>query len=120
MKRVLSGLIISIVALLPSAAIAQQFEVMGYDNAFLGAVINGLEENSICNQFTYGSQFTESIFNRFGVYGGQTSPYGAYNPSAEKPPVLLKDGEFVAFISKNRQFKHRIDPDTFFSKACMH
>lgn len=117
--KILTGLIVGIAVLLPSVATAQQFEVMGYDSAFLGAVINGLDENSICNSFTYGSQFTESIFNRFGVYGGQTSPYGAYNPNAEKPPILLKDGKFVAFISKNRRLKHRIDPDTFFSKACM-
>ncbi len=120
MKRFIRALIVSIVALLPSAAMAQ-VTIMGYDNTFLGVVDNNAYNNdSICNQFgNYGSEFADTIFNKFGTYGGEHSPNGAYNPNAQKPPILIDEsGNFVGFVSKNRRLPQRYDPDILRVQIC--
>jgi hypothetical protein len=96
--------------------------VVGGDGSFLGIVNNNRYDNkSICNPYgTYGSKYdNKSIFNSYGTHGGQYSDLGAYNPRAQKPP-MLKDsqGQILQFISKNDRFGNRIDPDIFHIQIC--
>lgn len=123
MKRFVYSLVFGVAAVLalPSVAKGEQLFIVAADNSFLGVVNNNqFHRDSICNQFgKYGSEFSSvSIFNKFGNYGGEFSPNGAYNPNARKPPMLVSNGEFLGFITKNRNVPHRVDPDILRVEIC--
>ncbi|NJL09386.1 MAG: hypothetical protein HC908_01670 [Calothrix sp. SM1_7_51] len=95
--------------------------VVGGDGSFLGVVSSDqYDNNSICNRYgSYGSKYNESIFNPYGTHGGQYSDLGAYNPRAQKPPmVVTSDGKPLGFISKNDRLRNRMDPDVFRIQVC--
>ncbi len=124
MKRVISTLIVSIVALLPSAALADAGDklMIFSDNArFLGDVVPGQSNfESICHPFgLYGSENGLGIYNPYSIYGDANMPNSAYNPTARKFPVLMNgNGQIVGFITKNPTIPYRIDPDVLRSQVC--
>jgi hypothetical protein len=95
--------------------------VVGQDGAFLGWVSsNRYDSQSICNQYgQYGSPYSaKSVLNQYGQYGSRYSVMGAYNPIAQKPPILVRDGQPIAFLTKNPRLRGGIDPDTFLLSVC--
>lgn len=120
MKKLISSVVVGCLAtLLPTSAFAATI-VVAYDGTFLGVVdSNAYNMNSICNQYgKYGSPYGMGIFNQYGTYGGEYSQIGAYNERAQKPPLLIKDGKPIAFVTKNPNFKNRLDPDFLQQMAC--
>lgn len=113
---------IAIATLFPHAAHAQSVPIlMSGDGSFLGIITsNRVETKSICNSVgDYGSSVgSMSMRNRISDYGSQISDYSAYNRYASRPPVIVKDGEIVAIVSKNSSFGSRIDPDLLFYEVC--
>jgi hypothetical protein len=83
---------------------------------FLGNVNrNRFDADSLVNQYgPYGSRFAaESIFNKFSQYG---SPYGTespYNKFSTTPPIFVKDGESLGYLTVNQYLTPRLDPDEF-------
>lgn len=83
---------------------------------FLGNVNrNKFDINSLTNQFgKYGNRFApESIFNKFSQYG---SPYGTespYNKFSTTPPVFVKNGESIGYLTVNEYLTPRVGPDEF-------
>lgn len=83
---------------------------------FLGNVNrNRFDPDSLVNPYgTYGNRFaTESIFNKFSQYG---SPYGTespYNKFTTTPPVFVKNGESLGYLTVNQYLTPRLDPDEF-------
>lgn len=70
---------------------------------FLGFFGNEFASESINNSFgQYGSEFqNESVRNPLGRYGSETSSTSANNPSALSPPRIIKNGQFLAYLSSN-------------------
>jgi hypothetical protein len=90
------------------------------DGTFLGKLTpNQFDQDSIFNQFgTYGNQFSpSSIFNQFSKYGNQFNPLSPFNEFSNNPPKLFVKGKFVAFLTKNKFKKPRVDPDEILSWA---
>jgi len=70
---------------------------------YLGFFGSKFAANSINSQFgNFGSQFgSSSIRNSFSSYGSQFSSYGVNNGFASYPPVIIKNGKSIAYLSKN-------------------
>jgi hypothetical protein len=119
MKKFISSVVGCLVACLPASAFAATI-VVAHDGTFLGVVDNNAyNSDSICNQYgQYGSPYGIGIFNKYGTNGGEYSRIGAYNESAQRPPLLIKDGQAVALVTKNPNFESRIDPDFLQQMAC--
>jgi hypothetical protein len=96
-------------------------QVIGRDHTFLGMVSNKQYDNqSICNQYgNFGSPYSQtSVWNKYGKYGGAYSDMGAYNPNAQKPPIVIQNGQPVAVLTKNLRLQGAYDPDLFFQNVC--
>ncbi len=52
------------------------------------------------------------------MYGGEYYPTGAYNRNADQPPVLLVNGQFGGYVTKNPRIRDRIDPDFLYYQVC--
>ncbi len=110
---------------LPPQQLAQgdnaPLQVVGRDHTFLGVVSNNqYESQSICNQYgSFGSPYSQtSVWNKYGKYGGAYSDMGAYNSNAQKPPIVIQNGQPVAVLTKNLRLQGAYDPDVFFQKVC--
>jgi len=73
---------------------------------YLGFFGGQFASDSINNQFgTYGNQFGSlSVRNTFGTYGGSFGSYSAQNDFTTTPPVIVKNGEIIGYLTTN-QFK---------------
>jgi hypothetical protein len=94
--------------------------LVGSDGENLGVVSsNRYLANSICNPTGLnGSRFaTRSIWNRSSEYGDGNSDKSAYNPRAEKPPILLLSGGASMYVTKNPRIPG-IDPDDIYQAIC--
>lgn len=83
---------------------------------FLGRVNrNRFDADSLVNQYgTFGSRFSaESIFNKYSQYGSQYGSESPYNRFSTTPPVFVKDGESLGYLTVNEYLTPRLDPDEF-------
>lgn len=90
------------------------------DGAFLGKLTpNKFDNETIFNRFgPYGNKFSQNSFlNKFSPYGNQFSQLSAFNRMAKSPPMIYKNGAFVAYLTKNTMLSPRIDPDEIFDWA---
>lgn len=87
---------------------------------FLGNATTDINDDySVFNKFGFfGNDYSKrSIFNKNGIYGSLKSDYSCYNPKANNPPKLYTGGgAFVCYLTKNKKFKNRIDPDNLFTQ----
>ncbi len=74
------------------------------DNTFLGTISSKFNGKSIFNEFgTYGSEFSaESIWNKFSQFGSEFSAYSPFNKFSDKPPLIVKGGKMIAYLSANK------------------
>lgn len=83
---------------------------------FLGNVNrNKFDPDSLINPYgQYGNRYSaESIFNAYSQYG---SPYGGespYNKFSTTPPMFVKNGQALGYLSVNQYLTPRISPDDF-------
>lgn len=99
----------SVCLTLRGAAIVAQDD----ENTFLGRVTNKYNSDSVFNEFgTYGNQFNSaSIWNKFAAFG---SPYGLHSPHnkfSAAPPMLIKGGKVIGYLSANRAITPSISPN---------
>lgn len=120
---------------------AQNFKgiiVIAADGTFLGTCDNAYAYHSIINEYGKGSPYkSDSINNKYGMYGSEYSSLSAYNKTASNPPYLFsKDqkllelvnshayrpsGNFIDSISRysigrlsvNKNIKNSIHPEIF-------
>ena len=73
------------------------------DRTYLGFFGSRFASDSIGNEFgDHGSRFRpDSVRNAFGTFGSQFSPFSATNPLTLTPPVIARDGQFLAFLTTN-------------------
>lgn len=76
---------------------------------------NRFDNDSLVNPYgPYGNRYAaESIFNKYSQYG---SPYGSespYNKFSTTPPMFVKDGETLGYLTINQYLTPRLNPDEF-------
>ena len=80
-------------------------------NTYLGCVnCNEYAADSIFNEYgTHGSRFAaNSVTNHFSEYGSAYSAYGACNPYATDPPVIVdRNGAFYGRLTLNQYHAQR-------------
>ena len=83
------------------------------ENTFLGTISSPLDGKSIFNQFgTYGSEFSSSsIWNQFSTFGSEFSVYSPFNKFSATPPMIVKNGKVIAYLSANRSLQGAISPN---------
>jgi hypothetical protein len=104
-----------IFALFPGQTQAQQADVIAIlrgativaqdgNNTVLGTIDSEFKASSIFNTFgTYGSEFgAKSIFNQYGTFGGEYSLYSPFNKYTTTPPMIIKKGKLLGYLSANK------------------
>jgi hypothetical protein len=88
-------------------------QLVANDGQFLGVITtNCFSSDALCNEFgTYGSKFSSvSILNQFGTYGSQFSSLSPFNQFTSTPPVIVKNGTPIAYLTLNTTLSPRVDP----------
>lgn len=79
---------------------------------YLGTISNEFDIDSIFNKYgLYGSRYSvDSIWNQFGQYGSEFSLYSPFNEFSINPPIIMKDGEVVGWLTTNKSISDAVDP----------
>ena len=82
-------------------------------NTMLGKIVNSYNSDSIFNDYgTYGNDFSgSSIWNGFSTFGNEFNSYSPFNEYSSKPPMLIKQGKIVGYLSANKSIKNSISPN---------
>jgi len=82
-------------------------------NTFLGKITNSFDSKSIFNEFgTYGNPFSSSsIWNQFYTFGNQFNPLSPFNQFSLSPPMIIKEGKILGYLSANKSIKSSISPN---------
>ena len=83
------------------------------NNTFLGKVENRFSSESIFNEYgTYGSEYnSNSIWNKYGTYGSEYNQYSPFNIYSSKPPIFVKNGKIIGYLSTNEYIESSISPN---------
>lgn len=86
--------------------------IISEDGKFLGKLTNKFDPDSIFNKYgDYGSKYsTESIWNKYGDYGSLYGANSAFNPYSSDPPMIVKNKQIIALLSKNKNARGAVDP----------
>lgn len=84
----------------------------GDDGQYLGRFTNRFDAQSVLNEFgSYGSPYSStSSNNTYGTYGSPYSSLSARNPYASRPPIIVKNGQALAYYSVNSALSPRVSP----------
>ena len=79
---------------------------------YLGTFANEYSSESIFNEYSkYGSEYSStSIWNEYSKFGGEYSQYSPFNEYSRKPPMIVKEGKIIAYISLNTYINGAISP----------
>jgi len=90
-------------------------KIIGQDNknTYLGKLSNEFDSESIFNEFgTYGNEFSSSsIWNEFSTFGNEFNSYSPFNEFSSNPPMLIKNGKIIAYLTVNKSIKGAISPN---------
>lgn len=83
------------------------------ENTSLGKIVNSYNTNSIFNEYgDFGSQYsTKSIWNQYGSFGGEYGTYSPFNKYAASPPMLIKSGKLIGYLTVNKSVQPSISPN---------
>lgn len=125
--RMKSGILITLICLLviPSVSIAQDLselveylrgaKIIAQDDktTYLGKLSNEFNSESIFNEFgTYGNEFSSSrIWNEFSTFGNEFNSYSPFNGFSSTPPMLIKDGKIIAYLTVNKSLQGAVSPN---------
>lgn len=92
--------------------------VIAGDGKFLGKLTNQYDSESVLNEYgSHGSQYSsDSIWNQYGSYGGEYSSFSPFNRHSSTPPVIVKRGKAIAYLSTNKSLGRTVNP--FVVKSC--
>lgn len=100
---------VKVINLLRGASIVAQDD----ERTFLGTLTNELNSNSIFNEIgTYGSDISSnSIWNDIGTFGSDISSYSPFNDIASTPPMIIKNGKIIGYLTVNEIISDGISPE---------
>ena len=72
-------------------------------NTYLGFFGNEYASESIMNNYgSYGSPYTaNSVRNDYSQYGSAFGLYSANNPYSSNPPLIIKSGQLIGYLTNN-------------------
>lgn len=108
-------------SLIPALASANEIcgaiaeaSIIGQDpeNSFLGKITNSFDADSIFNDYgKYGNDFSsQSIWNEFSKFGNNFNYYSPFNENSIKPPILIKNGKIIGYLTTNSSVTPSISP----------
>jgi len=82
-------------------------------NTYLGKLSSEFNSESIFNEFgTYGNEFSsQSIWNEFSTFGNEFNIYSPFNNFSTQPPMLIKNGKIIGFLTTNKSIENGISPN---------
>ena len=82
-------------------------------NTPLGKISSSFDSKSIFNEYgEYGSEYsTKSIWNQYGSFGGEYSTFSPFNEYTTTPPMLIKNGKIIGYLTVNKFVKPSISPN---------
>ena len=93
--------------------------IIANDGKYLGKAASEYDSESVLNKYGhFGSEYSsDSIWNKYGSYGSEYSSNSPFNPYSNNPPVIVKNGRAVAYLSVNEYLgKATINP--YYIKSC--
>jgi len=87
--------------------------IIANDGQPLGKITaHGFDTDSLTFRFgDYGNHFnTNSIFNKYGTYGNEFSTLSPFNRFTSTPPVIMRDGRILGYLTANKAIASRVDP----------
>ncbi len=98
-----------------------EFELYSNDGTeFLGTLsTNRYDSDSIFNKYgSYGSKYSStSIWNPYGTYGSKYSIDSAFNKYSTSPPIIVYNGQAIAYVSVNKYLADSISPYQLWNEA---
>ena len=81
-------------------------------NTFLGTLESSYDSNSIFNKYgSFGSSYSStSIWNSYGSFGGEYSSYSPFNKYSSTPPMIIKDGKVIGYLTTNKSMSGAVNP----------
>jgi hypothetical protein len=92
--------------------------IVSPDGTFLGNLTNSYDSKSVLNEYgNHGSKHSStSIWNSNGGYGGEHSQNSPFNKYTNSPPMIIKNGNVVGYLSANKNKTGSINP--YVLKTC--
>ena len=93
--------------------------IKAQDGTYLGLISSDrLEADSLANSFgSYGNPYSPiSIRNEYGTYGGLYGVHSPFNQYTQTPPVIIKGGRVIAYLTVNPYLKPAISPHDLLSE----
>lgn len=92
--------------------------IVANDGTFLGQIESQYSTNSVLNEYgNHGGPYSaKSIWNEYGTYGGEYSAQSPFNPYSNTPPMVIKNGQVIAFLTVNRSMRGALNP--YVLKTC--
>lgn len=87
--------------------------ILANDGQFLGKLcLNIYDTESILNRYgLYGNPYSAtSIYNKYSMYGSQYSSLSPFNPYTSTPPAIYLRGVKNGVLSVNRYLYRSVDP----------
>jgi hypothetical protein len=82
------------------------------NRTFLGCIDNECIYDSVFNEVgPYGSDCSpKSIWSEVGSFGSDVSFYSPYNAITLTPPMIVKNGQIIGFLTVNPSVEGRLSP----------
>lgn len=82
-------------------------------NTVLGKIASSFDSDSIFNEFgSYGSDLSsDSIWNEFSTFGNEFNSDSPFNAFSSNPPMIIKGGEVIGYLSANKNIRGSISPN---------
>lgn len=82
-------------------------------NTYLGEISNSYASDSIFNEYgTYGSEYSsDSIWNEYATFGSEYSSYSPFNEYTSTPPMMVKGGKIIGYLTANKSIEAPISPN---------
>lgn len=82
-------------------------------NTYLGEISNSYASESIFNEYgTYGSEYSsDSIWNEYATFGSEYSSYSPFNEYTSTPPMMVKGGKIIGYLTANKNIGASISPN---------
>ncbi len=82
------------------------------ENTYLGKLSNEFDSESVFNGFgKYGNKFSSSsIWNEFSTFGNEFSSYSPFNEFSSTPPMIIRDGKIIAYLTVNNSINGAVSP----------
>lgn len=79
-------------------------------NTYIGVISNSYASDSIFNEYgTYGSEYSSSsIWNEYATFGSKYSSYSPFNEYTSTPPMMIKGGKIIGYLTANKSIKSSI------------